>query len=253
MRHALITAGTKGLGKKTAEHFLELGYSVTVSYRSDAESAQRLLDAYKNSSDQIHIVKADVTLKDDLINMTNEALERFGRIDCLINNAGPYIFERKKLADTADEEWHQMVDGNLSAVYYLLKQVIPVMRKQKFGRIITYGYQEAGQAAGWLNRGAFSAAKAGLAALTRTVAIEEAENGITANMICPGNIAGEMKEASISDARKSRENSTPIGRSGTGEDIARFIGFLCGENSDMVTGTVTDITGAANVIHRFRQ
>ncbi|MFY4774605.1 SDR family oxidoreductase [Metabacillus sp. RGM 3146] len=253
MRHALLTAGTKGLGRKVAESFLENGYSVTLSYLSDEKAVEEMKHTYHDLAERLQFVRADVTNKKDLTNLAEQAFSNFGRIDCLINNAGPYIFERKKLADTSEEEWNQMIDGNLSAVFYLLKKVIPIMRKQKYGRIITYGFQEAENASGWLNRGAFSAAKVGLVSLTKTIAIEEAENGITANMICPGNIAGEMKEATIEESRKLGKDNTPIGRSGTGEDIARFISFLCDENADMVTGTVTDITGGANIIHRFRQ
>lgn len=103
----------------------------------------------------------------------------------MINNAGPYIFERKKLADYTDDEWYGMLEGNLSAVFHLFKAVIPIMRKQQFGRIITYGFQGAAHAPGWLHRSAFGAAKVGLASLTKTIAIEEAEFGITANMVCP--------------------------------------------------------------------
>ncbi len=73
--------------------------------------------------------------------MVNAALERFGKIDLLINNAGPYIFERKKLADYTDDEWYDMLEGNLSSVFHLFKAVVPVMRRQRFGRIITYGFQ----------------------------------------------------------------------------------------------------------------
>src|SRR5699024_10832856 len=136
----------------------------------------------------------------------------------LINNAGPYIFERKKLVDYTDREWYDMIEGNLSAVFHLLKLTIPDMRKKNFGRIITYGFQSADTAPGWVNRSAFSAAKVGLVSLTKTIAYEEAEFGITANMICPGDITGAMKEANISEARKLDDVTTPIGRSGTGED-----------------------------------
>ncbi len=90
----------------------------------------------------------------------------------------------------------------------------------------------------------------GLASLTKTIAIEEAGSGITANMVCPGNIVGDMKEASISEARASLDEETPIGRSGTGEDIARIITFLCDEHSDYITGTVIEATGGLNVINR---
>lgn len=253
MRHALITAGAKGLGRKVTELLLERGYSVTVNYRSDEAAVRSLQKKYAHLEERLQFVRGDVTKKEDLFALVDAALDRFGRIDCLINNAGPYIFERKKLADYTEDEWYEMIEGNLSAVFHLLKKTIPVMRKQRFGRIITYGFQGAAEAPGWLHRSAFSAAKVGLVSLTKTIALEEAEYGITANMVCPGNIVGEMKEATIAYSRSIKDVTTPIGRSGTGEDIARVIAFLCEEDSDMITGAIIDVTGGVNVIHRYRQ
>lgn len=253
MRHAFITAGSKGLGKKVTEELLEKGYSVTVNYRNDTAAVNELKANYSQLLDRILFVQGDITKKEDLSNMIDVSLERFGRIDCLINNAGPYIFERKKLSDYTDDEWYQMIEGNLSSVFHLFRKVVPIMRKQKYGRIVTYGFQGAETSPGWLHRSAFSAAKVGLVSLTKSISIEEAEHGITANMICPGMIIGEMKEATIEESRKIREVplTTPIGRSGTGEDIARTIAFICDENSDMITGSIIEVTGGANVIHRF--
>ncbi|MFC0270293.1 SDR family oxidoreductase [Metabacillus herbersteinensis] len=251
MRHAFITAGAKGLGRKVTEEFLQRGYSVTINYRSDSETVEEMRSNFSQLSERMLFIQGDVTKKEDLVRMIDVTMERFGRIDCLINNAGPYIFERKKLSDYTDEEWYEMIEGNLSSVFHLFKKVVPIMRSQHFGRIITYGFQGAESSPGWLHRSGFSAAKVGLVSLTKSISIEEAEFGITANMICPGNIVGEMKEATIQLSREIRDSQTPIGRSGTGEDIARTIAFLCEDNSDMITGSVIEVTGGANVIHRF--
>ena len=250
LRHAVITAGSKGLGKKVTEQFLEMGCSVTVNYRSDAARVSQLMNEWKAYEEQLQFVQGDITKKEDIHNVIEQAMNRFGRIDFLINNAGPYIFERKKLVDYEEHEWYEMVDGNLNSVFHFLKLTIPIMRKQKFGRIITYGFQDAGHAPGWKNRSAFSAAKVGLVSLTKTVALEEAEYGITANMICPGDIVGEMKEMSIEMARSRKDGRTPIGRSGTGEDISRIIAFLCEENSDLITGSIISATGGIQVLNR---
>jgi 3-oxoacyl-[acyl-carrier protein] reductase len=252
MKHAIITAGSKGLGKKVAERFLQMGCSVTINYRSDVDRINALLEEWESYKDRIQFVQGDMTNKQDIVNLINEAINKFGRIDYLINNAGPFIFERKRLTDYSDGEWYEMIEGNLSAVFHLLKLTIPIMRNQQFGRIITYGFQDAEDAPGWIYRSAFSAAKVGLCALTKTIALEEAEHGITANMIYPGDIVGDMKEASIEISRQTHDNRTPIGRSGTGEDIARLISFLCEENSDMITGSVIAVTGGLDVINRYR-
>ncbi|UCZ52274.1 SDR family oxidoreductase [Bacillus shivajii] len=252
MRHALITAGSKGLGKKVTEKLLHEGYSVTIHYRSDEHAVQKFRQEWKSQLNRIQFVQGDMTNKEDLLRIVEETLQRWGKIDVLIMNAGPYIFERKKLVDYSEEEWLSMVNGNLNAAFYLFKEVIPLMREERFGRIITYGFQEADHSPGWLYRSAFAAAKVGLVSLTKTISIEEAEYGITANMICPGKIVGDMKEASIEESRKIKDEETPIGRSGTGEDMARTVSFLCNENADMITGSVIEVTGGLDVLHRFR-
>ncbi|WP_422167163.1 SDR family oxidoreductase [Halobacillus sp.] len=252
MRHAIITAGSKGLGRKVTEQFIKKGISVTVTYLNDKKSAMTLYEEFPEKKDKIHIMKADVTELQDLQTLIQETIQRFGRIDYLINNAGPYIFERKKLMDYSTEEWNSMVKGNLDAVFHLMKLTVPYMRAQCFGRIINYGFQGAGSASGWIYRSAFAAAKVGLVSLTKTVAYEEAEHGITSNMVCPGNIVGEWKESTIENGRKTKDGCTPIGRPGTGEDIARTIDFLCHEDSDMITGTIYEVTGGVDVIHRYR-
>lgn len=244
----MITAGSKGLGRKVTEALLEKGYSVTVNYRQDEDAVNEMKIQFSQYLDRMQFIKGDATRKEDMVRLVQQALTRFGRIDFLINNAGPYVFQRKKLADYTDEEWYEMLEGNLSAVFHLFKAAIPVMRKQKFGRVITYGFQGAAQSSGWLHRAAYGAAKSGLVSLTKSIAIEEAEAGITANMVCPGDIIGAMKEATIEYARSVEENKTPIGRSGTGEDIARIITFLCEENSDLITGAVIEAAGGLDVL-----
>lgn len=252
VRHVLITAGTKGLGKKVTETLLRAGYYVTINYRSDDAILQKLREEWVNYQGYFHFVKADATKKHDLSQLVKLACAKYGPIHILVNNAGPYVFERKKMADYTDQEWYEMIEGNLSSVFHLCRNIIPMMRQEKFGRIITYGFQGAEATPAWICRSAFAAAKVGLVSLTKTIAIEEADSGITANMVSPGNIVGSMKEADIEEARKETDAKTPIGRSGTGEDIARVIKFLCDENSDMITGAVIEVTGGVDVVHRFR-
>ncbi|MFZ4450659.1 SDR family oxidoreductase [Salibacterium aidingense] len=252
MRHALITAGTKGLGKKAAEQFLQRGYSVTVSYFKDEKAAETLKQKWGAYTDRLQVVQADVTKRGDIKHLAASAVHKFGRLDVLVNNAGPYVFERKKLMDYTEEEWQQMIEGNLSSVFYLFQEVIPVMRKQQYGRIVTYGFQGAGDAPAWIYRSAYAAAKSGLVSLTKTVSIEEAEYGITVNMVCPGVVTSDYKEASISEAKQVLDPDTPVGRPATGDDIARSIAFLCEEQSDMITGSVLEITGGVDVLHKRR-
>ncbi|MBB6448162.1 3-oxoacyl-[acyl-carrier protein] reductase [Geomicrobium halophilum] len=252
MKHAIVTAGAKGLGRKVTEALLYEGYSVTVSYRNDYQSVIRLREELGLDEHRLHALQVDVTDQEEIKNLFTETIRRFGRLDVLVNNAGPYIFERKKINDYEFDEWGEMVDGNLTAMFTMLKYALPQMRKQQFGRIIAYGYQGVGSAPGWLYRGAYGAAKAGLASLIKTVSLEEAEYGITANMVCPGMIVGEWKESTIAESRKQHDPKTPVGRPGTGEDIARTVLYFASEDADMVTGTILEVTGGVDVIHRRR-
>lgn len=249
-RHALITAGTKGIGRRVSEHFLEKGYSLTVNYRTHDDSVESL--KHKWGSEQLQLIQGDISESDTVERLVGEAYRRFGRIDCCLNNAGPFVFERKKTIDYTEEEWQTLLTGNLTSVFRLAKQVIPIMREQRFGRWITYGFQEVDRSPGWMFRGPFAAAKTGLVSLTRTLALEEAEFGITANMVCPGVIDGEMKEATLEHAQSHEALKTPFGRSATGEDVARVIAFLCEAESVMVNGSVIDVTGTVDTVHQFR-
>lgn len=252
LRHAIITAGSKGLGKMVTEQFLQNGITVTVNFRSDTARIEQLKSEWQQYTDRLHFVQGDITKKTAIENIVDQAMTRYGRVDYLINNAGPYVFQEKKLVDYEDDEWYEMIEGNLSAVFHFAKRVIPIMRKQKFGRFITYGFQDAQYTPGWMYRAAYSAAKVGLVSLTKSIALEEAKNGITANMICPGDITGELKETNIQTAKSIIDHKTPIGRPGSGGDIARLIDFLCHEDSDLITGSVIDGSGGIDVVHRKR-
>ncbi|NGP44170.1 SDR family oxidoreductase [Bacillaceae bacterium SIJ1] len=248
--HVFISAGTKGLGRQVAEYFLKQGHFVTVSYFKDEKAGQAMkkeLDQYQQS---LHLVQGDVTIKEDIDRMIASSKERFGPVSILVCNAGPYIFERKKLADYESTEWNAMVQGNLSSVFHFFKACVADMRKAKFGRIITYGFQDASNAPGWMDRSAFAAAKTGLVSLTRTIAQEEAASGITANMVCPGDISGKMKEATIEEIDENLGEPAPVGRPGTGEDIARAVAFFADASSDFITGAIMEVTGGQNVVHR---
>ena len=240
MRHALITAGTKGLGEMVTRRLLEEGWHVTALHRSEPTL----------SHERLHLIQSDVTNQDQLMEAVEQTMAVHGRIDALILNAGPYIFERKSLVEYSDEEWNEVVTGNLTASFWLLRKIIPIMRDQQYGRIVTYGFPESASAPGWVERAAFAAAKSGMVSLTKSVALEEAEHGITVNMVNPGNIVGDNKSKRIEEA--AADDQTPIGRTGVGEDIARAISFLLAEESGLITGAVLDVTGGVNVVHQSR-
>lgn len=246
---ALITGGATGIGKKTAFELALKGYQLAINYRESESEAISLAKQLSEKFGTRHIcLKGDMACQEDCRRVVEDVLEAFSTVDVLVHNAGPYIRERKKLTAYTFEEWDYIINGNLSAVFYLSKLIIPVMRERKWGRIITMGFDRAESAPGWIYRSAFAAAKTGLASLTRTMALEEAENGITVNMVCPGDIADEWKEKNINQALASECGCTPIGRPGTGEDIARVISFLADEKSSYITGSIIPVTGGIDVL-----
>lgn len=230
-------------------HLAEKGYQLAVNFRnSEADAIALARDLSKCYGTKNITIQGDVAVQEDCVRIVDEAFSAFETVDVLIHNAGPYIHDRKSLADYTFEEWNYLIQGNLNAVFYLSKLIIPAMRNQKWGRIITLGYDRVETAPGWVHRSAFAAAKTGLVSLTRTIALEEAENGITANMVCPGDITNEWKERSIEEAFSAANNKSSVDRQGTGEDIARVIAFLIDDKSDFITGSVIPVTGGMDVL-----
>lgn len=246
---ALITGAAKGIGKRTAYALAEAGFNITVNYCKSRQEAEQLVDDLNKRYPIAAVaVGGDITKPEDCRQLVAQTEARFGNVDVLIHNAGPFIKKRKKLVEYDELEWQYIVNGNLNSAFYLTKLILPGMRKKHWGRIITFGFDRVETAPGWIYRSAFAASKTGLASLTKTIALEEAENGITSNMICPGDITGEWKEKDIRDAIGVKDDSVPVGRPGTGEDLARMVAFLCSEQSDFITGAVIPITGGKDVL-----
>ena len=248
-KKALVTGGATGIGKRIAIELAQQGMDLAINYRTNKQKAEELAreltEAFgtKNAA-----IPGDVADHRQCLHIVEKSRSAIGEIDVFIHNAGPYIHERKKMADYSVEEWQYMLEGNLSSGFYLSRLLIPHMRQQKWGRIISIGYDRVESAPGWLYRSAFAASKTGLASLTRTLALEEAENGITANMVCPGDIIAPWKESNIEDALEMEDQSVPVGRPGTGEDIARVVAFLIDDQSGYVTGSIIPVTGGKDVL-----
>ena len=247
---ALITGSATGLGKRAALELAKEGIDIVLNYVHSKEKAWETSRFISETYEVRSIaVQADISLYEDVQNLIHHTLSEMGRIDILIHNAGPYISERKNMSEYTIDEWHLMINGNLNSVFYLSKLTLPLMRQNQWGRMITIGFDRAETAPAWKDRSAYAAAKSGVASLTKTLALEEAENGITVNMVCPGDIPDGYKEMNIEDVRGQYHRNNPVGRIGTGEDIARVISFLCKEDSDFITGSVISVTGGKDVLN----
>ncbi|MEC0209538.1 SDR family oxidoreductase [Paenibacillus ehimensis] len=245
---ALITGSAKGLGKMTALLLAERGTDIVLNYVHSEKEAFELREAIRRKGVRCEAVQGSVAIPEDRERLVREAVRHFGSIDILINNAGPFIRERRLFMEYELGEINELMQGNLLGVMHLDHLVIPMMRRKQWGRIIHFGFGHAAEARGWPHRAAYAAAKVGLVSFTKTLAVEEASEGITVNMICPGDIRGANKERTIGEVEHLQDDESPRGRPGTGEDIARVIAFLCEERSDFITGNIMDVSGGLDPI-----
>lgn len=247
-KKALITGSAKGLGKRTALELAANGCDIMVHYlesETEAYQVQALVEQY---GVQATVVRADITTTEG-VNTLASAAEAWGEgVDILINNAGPFVRERKLFQQYDEELITSLVHGNLLSVMLLDHRLLPYMRNRQWGRIIHFGFGHANEARAWPQRAVYAAAKTALVSFTKSLAVEEAPNGITVNLIGPGDIKGLYKEKSIHEVLDELDGESPIGRPGTGEDVARVISFLCEEKSSYLTGNVIDVTGGFDPI-----
>ncbi|GIM47566.1 3-ketoacyl-ACP reductase [Collibacillus ludicampi] len=244
-RSVLITGSATGLGSAIAYRLAEQGHRIILNYRTSAEACLQLQNKIQATHTECHIVQADVSYFEEAERLIRESIERFGTIDILIHCAGPFLYQRQRATDMDISDWKYMIDSNLSSAFYLSKLVIPYMRKQGFGRIITFGFDGAEQARGWRYRSAYAAAKVGLVSFTRTLALEERHNGITVNMVCPGDIRGKWKETFLDEYLQTHDR---IGRISMADDITRTVQFLIDEHADYVTGNVIQLNGGIDTV-----
>lgn len=250
-RVALVTGSATGLGRAVALALAEAGCDVAVNYVHSAAEAEALARGIADLGRRAASFQADVSEAEAAEGLVAATESIFGRVDILVHAAGPFLFERRALADLSPEEWRRLLDGNLTAAFHLVRRALPGMRARRWGRIVLFGFSEAGQAPGWPGRAAYASAKVGVVSLARSLAVEEAPHGVTVNVVCPGDIRHPWKERRIAEARGARDERTPVGRPGTGEDVARVVRFLCEEDSDFLTGNVIEVTGGLSPL-RFR-
>nr|WP_233532068.1 SDR family oxidoreductase [Paenibacillus alkalitolerans] len=232
----------------TALTLAEMGCNIAVNYVRSESEAYELAERIRGMGVKAAAVRADVSSGDDIRAMVQTVRAEIGDIDILINNAGPFVRERRLFAEYDESEIENLVEGNFVGVLRLDRLVIPGMRRRGWGRIVHFGFGRSAEARGWPHRAVYAAAKVGLVSFTKTLAVEEAPNGITVNMVCPGDIRGHYKERKISEAEGLTDHESPRGRPGTGEDVARVVAFLCLGASDYVTGNIIDISGGFDPI-----
>jgi 3-oxoacyl-[acyl-carrier protein] reductase len=238
-RVALVTGGTRGIGKGIAVRLAKEGASVAVAYRSNKGAAQLALRQLQSLGADCVAVETDISQAGRAEQLIRTVAERYGRIDVLVNNVGD--FKWGNLAESSIEDWENIFNSNLMTVVQMSRAVLPPMRKGRWGRIINLGAVGAERAFGQAKISAYAAAKAAVVALSRSLALEEAKNGITVNVVNPSSM--DEKDLSLEEARKMRDARFPIGRPPTVEDIAAAVAYFASEESEYVTGQVLNVSG----------
>jgi 3-oxoacyl-[acyl-carrier protein] reductase len=235
---ALITGGTRGIGKAIAEQFLKEGAKVAVC-ASNEENLKKLKDEFANKGHDVVTIKADISDPEQVSECIKKSVDTLGAVNILVNNAG--ITRDQLIARMSDEDWDQVLSVNLKAAFLFIRDVSRLMIRQRSGKIINMTsivgiMGNAGQAN-------YASAKAGLIALTKSVAKELSKRNIQANCIAPGYIQTDMTDALPDKVKEEVVKYVPLGRMGTVEDVAQAALFLASDESNYITGQVLQVDG----------
>ncbi len=236
-RVAIVTGAWRGLGRAAAERLHERGASVAVNVRDAARTGELA----RSIGERALAVPGDVAAPGMPEEIVRRTLERFGRIDILVNNAA--YARSTRFADLTADEWRTALEVNLTAPFLLTKAVLPAMKAQGYGRIINIS-SSAGRQVSTLGGAHYTASKTGLLGLTRASAKELGKFGITVNAVCPGMIDTELTHENASGELLERlAASYPVPRLGTALEVADLICFAASEAAGYITGASFDING----------
>ena len=236
---ALITGATRGIGKQIALELANNGFDIAVNYRSMQDGMEEQKKEIEANGVRCEFVKADVSKFEECEEMVKNVIEKFGKVDVLVNNAG--ITKDGLLMRMKKEDFEAVIDVNLTGTFNVTRNVIPYMIKQKAGRIINLSSVVG--VAGNAGQTNYSASKAGIIGFTKSLAKEVASRNILVNAIAPGFIDTDMT-AVLSDSVKEGINAQiPLRRMGSAKEIAKVVKFLSSEDSSYVTGQVINVDG----------
>ena len=238
---AIVTGGSRGIGRATAQLLAKLGANVVVNYFSNENAAADVIAAVNAGGREAISFRANVAKLDEAERLLEASIKRFKRVDILVCNAG--IWEGAPVEKLSEELWHRTMDINLKGVWTVCRAAVPTFKKQRSGKIVIVS-STAGQR-GEANYSNYAASKGGLIALTKSLASELAEWGINVNAVAPGWVETEMTQAALGDAqqRQSIAASIPVGAIATPEDIAGPIAFLCTEWARHINGEILNVNG----------
>lgn len=238
---AVVTGSSRGIGKAIALKLAKNGANIVLNYHSNSSKKyiEENIKEIENIGSEVIAIQADVSKLNEAKKLINKAIEKFSKIDILINNAG--ITKDNLLLRMKEKEWDKVMDVNLKGVFNCTKSTIRHMMKEKQGKIINLTSVVALKGnAGQIN---YSSSKAGVIGFTKSLARELASRNITANAIAPGFIKTDMTDEISDKAKEELKAEIPLSRLGKGEDVAELVSFLASDRANYITGQVINVDG----------
>ncbi len=240
---ALITGGSRGIGESIVRNYAAQGAKIVFTYASSADRANAIVEELSAQGVEVKAYKSNAANFDEAGALVENVISDFGKIDILINNAG--ITKDTLMLRMNEEQWDAVINVNLKSVYNLTKHCLRPMLKNRGGSIINMGsvvgvFGNAGQAN-------YAASKAGIIGFSKSIAKEVGSRGIRCNVIAPGFIATDMTDALSDEQRKAYEDSIPLKKLGSGDDVSNACIYLGSDLSTYITGQVLSVCGGLNI------
>jgi 3-oxoacyl-[acyl-carrier protein] reductase len=238
-RVAIVTGGTRGIGRAIALRLAAEGANVAVSYRSNDDAAEETAEAARAAGVKCEVFKGDVASSEDVQALFKGVSDVFGRVDILVNNAG--VTRDNIMMRMKEDEFDEVLRTNLGGTYLCTRAALRPMVRARWGRIVNVSsvvglVGNAGQAN-------YAASKAGIIGFTKSVAREVAQRGITANAVAPGYVETELTGSLPEEVKDRIRSQVPMGRFGEAEEVAEVVAFLAGEGAGYVTGQTIAVDG----------
>jgi len=240
-RVAIVTGGARGIGKAIALAFVREGARLAL-VDVDKGILESARNEIKKNKEEVIAISCDITKSSDVRKMVDHVQKGSGRIDILVNNAG--IIRRGTIETVTEEDWDRVIEVNLKGTFNCCKAVVEIMKSQRYGKIVNIS-SIAGKMGDITSAPGYGPSKAGMDALTKTLARQLAQYGINVNAVAPHAIETEMSAQWSEERRKEIIASIPLGRLGKPEDVANAVLFLASDEASFITGEILDVNGGA--------